>query len=564
MIVSTSENPTPTPSKSHRIILVVDNDDDRVHGFQRLLASALESHLSTSSEHQPEVFSLSQIASAKVDPNSLVVFLADLDKPLLPEMSDSTFSLVKSWLQQSNNLLWVTFSDMSSELQKETPYPYAGLKDGLLRTVRAEFSAKHLVSLTLSGETRDVLRSAKYVLDVIQSAMLKHPPSPETEYIIRDGNISIGRLAENVTLTDTIAASFQPAVRTESWLPGPPLKLDISTRGQLDTLHFKEDTDYHGDLGPMEVEIEARAWAVNFRDVFSALGRLDEDGFGSDCAGIVTRTGPQCQNVRVGDRICMCIVDCMRAYPRGNEWAAIKIPDTVSFEEACAVINPGLTSWRSLIEVARIHEGEKVLIHSAAGATGQVAVQIAQMIGAEVFATVGHDNKRQCLMDEYGIPADHIFYSRNTTFAKGIMRMTNGYGVDVVLNSLVGENLRASWECVAPYGRFVEIGKADINSNSSLGMGAFSRNVTFTAVDLRHIFLHRQEMGKHLLTKVMAQVEKGHIRYPKPLNIYDVSAVEGAFRYLQSGKNMGRIIIRVEPSTKVQVRIALHRLVDRD
>ncbi|KAK7755337.1 hypothetical protein SLS62_002563 [Diatrype stigma] len=365
MIVSTAKDIAPSSSKSRRIILVVDDDDDddSVRGFQRVFALALKGNLSTSSEHQLEVFSLSQVASAKVSPTNLVVFVAELERPLLSEIFDSKFSHVKTWLQQSNSLLWVTFSDMSSKLQTETPYPYAGLKDGLLRTVRAEFSAKHIVSLTLAGETRDAVSCVNHVLQVIQSAMLKQPPSPETEYIVRDGDILLGRLVENGSLTDILASSVRPAVRTEAWLPGPPLKLDIGTRGQLDTLHFKEDVDYHSDLGPMEVEIEARAWAVNFRDVF---------------------------------------------------------------------------------KVARLQEGEKVLIHSAAGATGQVAVQIAQMTGAEVFATVGHDKKRQFLMDEYGIPADHIFYSRNTTFAKGIMRMTDGYGVDVVLNSLVGESLRAS------------------------------------------------------------------------------------------------------------------------
>ena len=71
---------------------------------------------------------------------------------------------------------------------------------------------------------------------------------------------------------------------------------------------------------------------------------------------------------------------------------------------------------------------------------------------------------------EFGIPADHIFYSRNTSFAQGVMRMTEGKGVDVVLNSLSGDGLRASWECMAAFGRFVEIGKADITSNSGLPM----------------------------------------------------------------------------------------------
>lgn len=242
-------------------------------------------------------------------------------------------------------------------------------------------------------------------------------------------------------------------------------------------------------------------------------------------------------------------------YPRGDEQAVVKIPPSVSFEEACAVINPTVTAWHSLVELARISQGEKILIHAASGATGQLAIQIAQMVGAEVFATVGYDHKKQLLINQYGIPADHIFYSRsnNATFAKGIMRMTNGYGVDVVLNSLVGEGLRASWECIAPYGRFIEIGKTDINANSALPMACFGNNATFASVDIRHLFLHKKQSAKELLHKTMAMAGDGKIHHPKPLNIYDVGAVEDAFRYIQSGKNSGRVVIRIDPSADVRV-----------
>lgn len=253
----------------------------------------------------------------------------------------------------------------------------------------------------------------------------------------------------------------------------------------------------------------------------------------------------------------MSVFGCMRTYPRSNQWAVVKIADSLSFEEACAVIKPACTpactSWQSLIEVARLQKGEKVLIHPAAGATGQLAIQIAQMVNAEVFATVGHERKKQLLMDLYNVPADHILYSRDISFASGILRVTEGYGVDVVLNSLVGELLSASWECIAPHGRFVEIGKADINANSALPMSHFAKNVSFAAVDLRYIFLHRQDIAKRMLDNVMKLAGDGHISHPKPLHVYDVCAVEDAFRYFQSGKNTGRTVTRVDSSIEVDV-----------
>ena len=114
---------------------------------------------------------------------------------------------------------------------------------------------------------------------------------------------------------------------------------------------------------------------------------------------------------------------------------------------------------------------------------GQAAIQIAKYLGATIFATAGSKEKRQLLTEELGIPADHVFNSRDLSFTKGILRLTKGKGVDVVLNSLSGEALRKTWECVATYGRFIEVGKKDILSNNGLDMGKFLNNATFASVN---------------------------------------------------------------------------------
>lgn len=541
IIVSTSQGLADGQTESFRALLVVDDNSDD----QKSVASALESVLSHSLSFQSRVLSLSQFANEDLEPSDCVVYLADFSCSLLAELTEAEFNLVKSSLLRPKSLLWVSASTSGT--------PYAGAKDGLLRTLRAEFSAKRLVSLTFEGNYQDTIACADKISQVMNYAFIQG--SSEFEYLVRDEKILIGRLAEEAEINLELTNSMNPEVVTEAWLPGPPLKLDILNRGQLETLCFNEDISYYTDLGPTEVEIEAKAWAVNFRDMFYALGRLDEGEFGSDCAGIVTRVGSKCMSVKPGDRVGMVTFGCMRTYVRSEEWAVAPIPDSVSFEEACAVMNPTYTAWHCLMEVARLRKGEKILIHSASGATGQLAIQLAQMVGAEVFATVGYDEKKQLLIDLYGIPADNIFYSRNTSFAKGIMRVTNGYGVDVVLNSLVGEGLMASWECIATYGRFIEIGKADIDANSALPMGRFVNNVAFAAVDMRQIMIYRKEIAEDLFQKTMEMAASGSVHYPKPLHVYDVSAVEDAFRYFQSGKNSGRIVIRINQSTVVQVCI---------
>jgi NADPH:quinone reductase-like Zn-dependent oxidoreductase len=112
-----------------------------------------------------------------------------------------------------------------------------------------------------------------------------------------------------------------------------------------------------------------------------------------------------------------------------------------------------------------------------------------------VFATVGKDEKIEYLVNELGIPRDHIFSSRDTSFQEDIMQATNGRGVDLVLNSLAGELLHASWQCVAPFGKMLEIGKRDFIGNGSLEMNVFEMNRSYIGIDLTKILDQKPDIS---------------------------------------------------------------------
>jgi NADPH:quinone reductase-like Zn-dependent oxidoreductase len=162
--------------------------------------------------------------------------------------------------------------------------------------------------------------------------------------------------------------------------------------------------------------------------------------------------------------------------------------------------------------------------------------------------------KKQFLMTQYGLPEDHILYSRDTSFGRGIRRATNNEGVDVVLNSLAGDLLRETWECLAPFGRFVEIGKADITKNTRLDMLPFEYNVSFASVDLTKVAAHRPKLMKRLLDNVTDLMAKESVRPILPLTTYRISELETAFRTLQTGKAMGKIVVVPHQDDYVKVR----------
>ena len=230
-----------------------------------------------------------------------------------------------------------------------------------------------------------------------------------------------------------------------------------------------------------------------------------------------------------------------------------KIPNDMSYSQAAVLPVVFATAYYALYDIARMRKGETVLIHWGAGGVGQAAIQLAQLIGAEIFVTVGSTEKRNLMTQTFGIPHDHIFSSRDLTFAQGMMRMTNNRGVDVVLNSMAGEGLRRSWECIAPFGRFVEIGKADIGASGKLPMFPFKKNVVFASVDLAFMVREDESMLAKTLSSVMDLAREKKISCSTPLNVFPYGKLQEAFRLMQSGKHLGKIVLEIQDGDTIMV-----------
>ena len=123
-----------------------------------------------------------------------------------------------------------------------------------------------------------------------------------------------------------------------------------------------------------------------------------------------------------------------------------------------------------------------------------------------MYATVSTEEKKDFLVNELGLPRENIFQSRDISFAEGVMSATKGKGVDVVLNSLTGDLLHASWRCCANFGRFVEVGKRDIIDAGKLDMDVFSRNLTFTAFDTTELFYHEDQFYRDIWIKYVLNI----------------------------------------------------------
>ncbi|KZF22096.1 NAD(P)-binding protein [Xylona heveae TC161] len=309
------------------------------------------------------------------------------------------------------------------------------------------------------------------------------------------------------------------------------LKLVIGGPGLLDTLQFIEDPGYDAPLVDGDVEFKVHAAGLNFLDVMIALGQMIGNNLGVKGAGVVTRVAPGCTRFEVGDHACGIAAGTLNAFACAKETSLAKIPATLSFAGATGFTVVFVTAYAALYDIADIQPGESVLIHAAAGGVGQACIQLAQVRGAEIYATVGSVEKRDLLMKTYGIVKDHIFSSRDLTFAQGIKRRTKGRGVDVAVNSLSGDALRATWDCIAPYGRFVEVGKIDIYSSARLNMEKFKKNVSFEFVDISFIASNNGPSFSGILGSLMELVRNSHIGPLNPTRSFPFSQIQASFRH---------------------------------
>lgn len=481
------------------------------------------------------------------------ICLAGLEEQILAACSEADFTGIQNTFKRAKEIFWVTQGAMDS-----CTHPTSALAVGLLRVLRRENQGVRAVSVDLDpGPGHRTLHEL--------AASLRHFISrqyfslEDNEWLERDGRWLVPRIIEDDATTNVLSSDPASSVtlRNQSFKEANrSLRLVASPFRTIQDMHFAENTSFNCRLADDEVEVDVKATGVNFRDPLIVLGAMDAPLVG-ESSGFVVDVGALCRSrFQRGDRVYTCYVAAHANRVRAQGAFTHLLPEALSFEEAAAIPIIYGTAYHSLVEVARLKPGESVLVHGGAGGVGGAAITLAQHIGAVVFATVGTEAKRQNLIDRYGIPASHIFSSRNTEFVHGIHRVTKNAGVDVVLNSLTGPLLQASMEVLAMFGRFVELGKIDALSHARLDMSVFNRHVSITSVDLVALRDRKPQEAAALHSRVRELVQAG-VFVPPPISIYPVSQIEDAFRHIQAGKHMGKLVLSFSNDSVVKVRPSL-------
>ena len=412
--------------------------------------------------------------------------------------------------------------------------PWAAAVWGIGRVLANEHPTVTVRRISLSSSLDDPADAARLLAELLE-------PSEDDEVVLE----AHGRFTPRLR-----------ALPTANRHAGPPdaYRLRLSRPGRGHQLVWATSEVEAPASG--EVVVGVKAAALNYRDVMLAEGMLPPGAepvtatgplLGLECAGVITAIGPDVTGWSVGDRVFAFAHGAFASHVRVRTEQAGRIPGHMTFEQAATLPAVYLTVQHSLETLANLRAGDTVLVHGGAGGIGLAALAYARHIGARVIATAGTPAKRDLL---HALGAAAVFNSRDLSFAHQVREMTDGQGVDVVLNSLAGEAIARSLECLKPGGRFIELGKRDIYANAPLLLRPFRDNLAYFGVDITRLLADAPEQAAAAFRTVTDRVSDGTYR-PLPHQSYLAPRISDAFGALRHSRHLGKVVISFTDSLPV-------------
>jgi acyl transferase domain-containing protein/NADPH:quinone reductase-like Zn-dependent oxidoreductase/acyl carrier protein len=456
-----------------------------------------------------------------------------LDDDIVPSNSqrlgtDAALQLVQALAAAGRATpLWIVTAGVETVDGTETPHIEQAPVAGFARVAALEHPELRVTHIDLDPQASATSTTdARALADELGAASAPGAHAPhESRVAWRKGVRWVARLVR------------QPR-RTAPPTDDAPTRLHIEERGTLENLQVVPSP--RRPPGPGEVEIRVRASGLNFRDVLSALGLYpgEIERLGSDCAGEVVAVGRDVCAFQVGDRVVAMVSGAFASHATTRWEFVAPLPAGLSFELGAAIPTAYLTADITLNEIARIRRGDRVLIHSGAGGVGMAAIALAQRAGAEIFATAGSPDKRAVLA-RLGVP--HVLDSRSPAFADEILRITDGAGVNVVLNSLTGPMLDRSFEVLARDGVFLEIGKRNLWTHEQVA--ALDRGIRYHIVDCNDNARDTPEIVGRIFTRVLKEIEAGLLPI-LPCTTFAFEQAPDAFRHMAQARHIGRVVFK--------------------
>ncbi|KAI1297050.1 putative polyketide synthase [Xylaria venustula] len=511
--------------------------DDKEVEFAQMVADSIHQSIGCPTEITP----FAETDSAD-DP-----FYVFIDSPrycLLQDVSLDIFEGLKKLLLRNTALLWV--------IPEGGPPESKSIK-GMIRTLRIENNPKHLLTFD------EVPCTPQGISAIVKLAkMLQDPEVTRTQdqdFIWHKDWVHVPRMRLLKEVKEKFAVERGLSFRKVQniWTGDRALEMTVDAAGSADSIYFRRTDANQQPVGEDEIVVEVEAAGVSYRDLDLVLGSIPWAPPGYDGVGKVVKRGSRVTGTKEGDVVLFLAPEggAFSTYIKIPFWQAAQVPEGITVTDAASIPLAYSIAVLSLLRSGHLTKNDTVLIHAAAGAVGQACVVLAQHIGARIFVSASTQAKREFLHETFGIPESQIFSSHGLEFRDKIMTKTGGKGVDVVINSLSGEQMVQTWALCAKFGRFIEIGKKDALENYYLPMRPFESNTTFTSIDLAGLFKHHPRELEDVFSQVVGLIQCRVAVPIKPVTVLPISEFSTALRNLKSGDNIGKIVVTLGANENV-------------
>ncbi len=298
------------------------------------------------------------------------------------------------------------------------------------------------------------------------------------------------------------------------------------------------------DVRPGMVLIKVHAIGVNFADTRFRQGTYVvkpklPDTPGMEAAGVIEAVGDGATGLAPGTRVAAFTVKSYAEYCQAPASMVIPLPDFVSFVDGAAFPIQVMTAYHMLHTADSTTPGRTVLVHSAAGGVGLAAVQLAKVAGARVFGTVSSDAKAQ-LVKDHG--ADAVINYATEKFADEVLRLTDGRGVDLILDAVGKPTFEEGLRCLAPFGHLILYGRAG-GPTDPLNVATLSaKSQKVSGFMVPTVTRNFPDKTRESAERCFALMREGRLKLHIGKTFPLAEAAE-AHRYLESRQSTGKLIL---------------------
>ena len=528
------------------VIVERDGASDTVRGLSGKLSAALG--------HSAKIVKLSDVSTQTISKGAPIISLLEAEAALLSTLDSDQMSLVKVLTNNASTLIWMTGGGLLAGGK-----PEFGMALGVQRAVSMEQPSLGFYNFDVDQSDLTAPETVANLLAIYHQESI---PVKDREFFQKEGMVHVSRFVPRAGLNRTLRqrTGNEPALMT---LRNGKYSMKIDKPGHFDTICFEKDEISSLQTPPLaagHLEVLVQTVGLNSRDIDYMNGKIDSRNAtaSQEYCGIVTETGAD-STFSIGDRVVAMAPGHFNTHERVPEWACVKLEGD-NPNVACTLPVVYATALYALHYRAHLQPQETVLIHCGASDIGMAAIQLAQMAGAEIFTTAGTSVRRQFLIDKFNLKPENVFSSRDNHYYQSVLAVQDR-GIDVILNQLLGDHLHDSWRLMAPFGRFVELGRKELIDTGKLDMDVFKRDATFSAVDLSSLY-HApagQKTWTKLITQVMTLFREGVIHPIEPLETFEISDLPKALKRYAQENRLGKVSVSFEnPNALVKVRPPKH------